>query len=72
MINLFATQAQASADIHRQIIANFGSNPDVLDELRFQILPCPDKRDGSVYKCIAAYPRKEGATSKKLMVALYG
>lgn len=68
----WATQAEASADINRQIVANFGSNPDVLDELRFQVLPCRDEREGRMRKCIAAYPRKEGAKSDRLMVAIYG
>jgi hypothetical protein len=72
VVNQWRTQAEASADINRQIIANFGSNPDVLDELRFQVLPCPDEGAGCVRRCIAAYPRKEGAKSDKLMVAIYG
>lgn len=72
MIYAYATQAEASADINRQIVANFGSNPDILDDLRFQVLPCPDQQDGTVKTCIAAYPAKEGAQSDKLMVALYG
>ena len=70
-IHQFSTQAEASLDIQRQIVANFGT-ADVFDELRFQVLPCPDQGEGKTLTCIAAYPRKEGATSDKLMVALYG
>jgi hypothetical protein len=71
-VKQWETQAQASLDIAFQIEANFGSNPDALDDLRFQVLPCPDNRTGKTLTCIAAFPRKEGATSDKLMVAIYG
>jgi hypothetical protein len=72
-VNQWRTQLQASADISAQIVRNFGSaDPEVLDELRFQVMPCPDNDSGKVLTCIAAYPRKEGAKSDKLMVALYG
>lgn len=71
LINTHRTQAEASLDIQRQIVANYG-DADVIDELRFQVLPCPDERDGSTLTCIAVYPRKEGAASDKLMLALYG
>lgn len=72
MIRHHATQCEASVDLHEQILANFGSNPDVLEELRFQVLPCPDQGTGKILTFIAAYPRKEGAKSEKLMGALYG
>lgn len=68
------TQLQASADISAQIVRNFGSgDPEVLDELRFQVLPVTDEQDGREgLKAIAAYPAKEGAGSAKLMMAIYG
>jgi hypothetical protein len=72
-VNHWRTQLQASADISAQIVRNFGSaDADVLDDLRIQVLPCQDKQGGKTLTCIAAYPRKEGAKSEKLMVALYG
>jgi hypothetical protein len=67
----YRTHAAATADLHRQIVRNFGTDPAVLDDLTFQTLDCPDQRTGQVRKCIAVYPTKEGAHSDKLMVALY-
>lgn len=73
-VNHWRTQLQATADITSQIVRNFGSaDPEIMEELRFQVLPVQDNDDGKqTIKCIAAYPRKEGAASEKLMMALYG
>ena len=71
VINHWRTQGEASLDIGRQIVANFGC-ADVIDQLRFQVLPCRDARGGPTLTCIAAYLVKEGAASPTLMVALYG
>ena len=66
------THAEATVEVHRQLIRNFGSDPDILDELRTQVMPCPHEGSDRKGTVIAVYPRKEGADSARAIFVYFG
>jgi hypothetical protein len=66
------THAEASEELHRQITERFGSNPDVLDSLTIQVLPCPHEVGDRKGKVLVAYPTAIGANSPQTISVYFG